>query len=146
MQKYTLGFIFNKNLDHVLLMHKNRPDWQAGKVNGLGGKFEEGEDGISCIKREVKEESNLDIEKDKWIYAGVLYSQSFNMEVFCSMYEGDMEDAKTLEDEEIEWFPIEHLPSNTIDNIPWLIHITLDKLKNKKIETFEVKYFNSHRK
>lgn len=145
MKKYTLGFVFNKNLDHVLLMHKNRPDWQAGKINGLGGKLEEGEDGVSCIQREVKEESGLDIEKDNWVYAGVLYSESFHMEVLCSTHEGNMEDAKTLEDEEIEWFQIESLPKNTIDNLYWLVHITLDKIKNNKVETFNVRYFDLHR-
>jgi 8-oxo-dGTP diphosphatase len=141
MQKYTLGFIFDSTLNKVLLMHKTKPEWQAGKVNGLGGKVEEGEDGISCIKREVKEESNLDIEKESFVYAGVLHSDSFHMEVFCSIYTGNISDAKTLEEQKVEWFPIDSLPKNGIDNLFWLIHMTLDKIKNNKIENFEVKYF-----
>ena len=43
MKKYTLGFIFTPALDKVLLVHKISPEWQAGKINGVGGKIEEGE-------------------------------------------------------------------------------------------------------
>lgn len=146
MQKYTLGFIFNKNLDHVLLMHKNRPDWQAGKVNGLGGKLFDGEDSIDCIAREIKEESNLDIQKERFVYIGNLSSDTFHMDVFGAVYDGSLADAQSMETEEVEWFQIESLPKNGIDKLSWLIHITLDKIKNNKIDNFEVKYFDDHRK
>ena len=32
MKEYTLGFIFTPALDHVLLVHKISPEWQAGKA------------------------------------------------------------------------------------------------------------------
>jgi len=140
MQKYVVGFIFNMDFSSVLLMHKNRPAWQNGLINGLGGKVEEGEDAFMTVSREIEEESGLKIPKEDWVKVGRVYSDSFDMDVFGSIYHSDMSNAKTLEDEPIEWFPVKSLPDNTIENIPWLVNITLDKLKNNNFELFEVKY------
>lgn len=140
MQKYVVGFVFNKDLDSVLLMHKNRPAWQNGLINGLGGKVDEGEDTFATVSREIEEESGLVIPKEDWVKAGKVYSNSFDMDVFGYIYEGQMSDAVTKEDEPIEWFKVSDLPQNTIENVPWLVNITLDKLKNNNFELFEVKY------
>lgn len=140
MQKYVLGFVFSKDMESVLLMHKNRPAWQNGLVNGLGGKVEEGEDTFDTVRREIQEESGLDISNDKWIKSGKVYSDSFTMDVFGTIYDGEQSGAKALEDEPIEWFRVRELPTNIVENIPWLIHITFDKLKNNNFEQFEVKY------
>ena len=47
----------------TLMMHrvKKKGDIHQDKYNGLGGKIEKGESPLECAKREVKEESNLDI-------------------------------------------------------------------------------------
>ncbi len=140
MQKYVVGFVFNKDLSSVLLMHKNRPAWQNGLINGLGGKVEENEDSFTTVSREIKEESGLEIPSDKWIKSGKIYSETFTMDVFGTIYDGSKDDAKTLEDEPIEWFDLNNLPSNLIENVPWLIQITLDKIKNNNFDLFEVKY------
>ena len=140
MKKYTLSFIFNSTLDKVLLIHKLTPEWQVGKINGLGGKIEQGEDSLTCIMREIKEESNLDTEKEKWNYIGTMGSQSWTADVFCYVYLGNIADAKTMEAEKIEWFPLDSLPLNMIENLHWLIPLSLDKLKNNHIESFSVHY------
>jgi 8-oxo-dGTP diphosphatase len=58
----TLGFILSEDRKSVLLVHRNkRPeDQHLGKYNGLGGKMEAGEDALSCLKREIKEEAGID--------------------------------------------------------------------------------------
>lgn len=70
--KYTLDFIFDKNWEKVLLVHKQRPEWQKGKINGVGGKYEEGENSVACIRRETNEKTGLDIEERTWISMGGL--------------------------------------------------------------------------
>lgn len=37
MTFYVAGLAFSTDLQHVALIKKNRPDWQAGKFNGIGG-------------------------------------------------------------------------------------------------------------
>lgn len=58
----TLGFVLSEDQKSVLLVHRNkRPgDQHLGKYNGLGGKMEIGEDVLSCLKREVREEAGID--------------------------------------------------------------------------------------
>jgi NADH pyrophosphatase NudC (nudix superfamily) len=55
-QNYVLGFILNKNKEKVLLLRKNRPKYQEGFLNGIGGKLENNENYIECMTRETKEE------------------------------------------------------------------------------------------
>jgi hypothetical protein len=35
MKEYVLGFMFNRLLGHVILIEKNRPEWQKGHYNGV---------------------------------------------------------------------------------------------------------------
>ncbi len=131
MKKYTLGFIFNENMDKVLLIHKLVPAWQVGKINGLGGKMEEVEDGLSCIVREIQEESGLITEKESWEFICKMHSLDFNIDTFGYIYTGDINDAKSLEAEQIEWFDVNNLPENVISNLKWLIPLTIDKMTRK---------------
>ncbi len=41
--RYTVGLIFDTRLENVVLLRKNRPRWQEGKLNGIGGRVEEGD-------------------------------------------------------------------------------------------------------
>jgi 8-oxo-dGTP diphosphatase len=61
----TLGYILSPDGRQVLLIHRNRrrDDPHYGKYNGLGGKLERGEDVVSGMRREIREEAGLDCEK-----------------------------------------------------------------------------------
>ncbi len=37
MERYVVGFCFNGDMSKVVLIQKNRPAWQVGKLNGVGG-------------------------------------------------------------------------------------------------------------
>ncbi len=58
----TLGFVLSADAQRVLLVHRNaRPeDMHIGKYNGLGGKMEQAEDALSCMRREIREEAGID--------------------------------------------------------------------------------------
>lgn len=59
----TLGYILSPDRQKVLLVHRNaRPeDEHLGKYNGLGGKQERGESVTECMRREIREESGLEV-------------------------------------------------------------------------------------
>ncbi|HVS38411.1 MAG TPA: 8-oxo-dGTP diphosphatase [Gemmataceae bacterium] len=61
----TLGYVLSPDGRQVLLVHRcRRPtDPHFGKYNGLGGKLEAGEDVVSCMRREIREESGLECEE-----------------------------------------------------------------------------------
>lgn len=56
LQEYVVGFAFD-TWNRVALIRKNRPEWQAGKLNGIGGHVEPGEDPDEAMIREFREET-----------------------------------------------------------------------------------------
>jgi 8-oxo-dGTP diphosphatase len=58
----TLGYVLSPDRTKVLLIHRNaRPnDAHLGKYNGLGGKMDPGEDVVSCMRREIREEAGIE--------------------------------------------------------------------------------------
>ena len=59
MKEYVLGFAFDARLSTVLLIQKTKPEWQCGKLNGVGGKIEEGETPLQAMEREFEEETRF---------------------------------------------------------------------------------------
>src|SRR5213592_2285612 len=57
----TLGYVMSPDGARVLLIHRNtRPDdIHYGKYNGLGGKLDSGEDVVSGMQREIREEAGI---------------------------------------------------------------------------------------
>jgi 8-oxo-dGTP diphosphatase len=60
----TLGYVLAPDGKKVLLIHRNRrpDDPHFGKYNGLGGKVDRGEDVVTCMRREIREEAGLECE------------------------------------------------------------------------------------
>jgi 8-oxo-dGTP diphosphatase len=61
----TLGYLLSPDGRLVLLVHRNKRthDAHLGKYNGLGGKVEAGEDVVTSLRREVREESGLECDE-----------------------------------------------------------------------------------
>jgi 8-oxo-dGTP diphosphatase len=59
MKRYVAGFLFSKDRKTVLLIKKNRPEWQAGRYNAVGGKIEENETPLEAMNREFLEEASI---------------------------------------------------------------------------------------
>lgn len=63
---YVVGFMLNAKRDAVVLVRKNRPAWQAGRLNGVGGKVEPGETLPEAMAREFEEEAGYRTTPDSW--------------------------------------------------------------------------------
>lgn len=59
----TLAYVLSKDRSKVLMVHRTyrETDENLGKYNGVGGHLERGEDVAACMKREIKEETGLDV-------------------------------------------------------------------------------------
>lgn len=59
----TLGYILSKDGKSILMVHRSarQDDNQLGKYNGLGGKMQADEDAATCMIREIREESGLEV-------------------------------------------------------------------------------------
>jgi len=61
----TLGYVLSPDGGSVLMIHRNtRPDdLHYGKFNGLGGNVDVGEDVVSGMLREIREEAGIEVEE-----------------------------------------------------------------------------------
>lgn len=132
MQEYVLGFAFtppnNKGEFKVALVEKLKPDWQRGKLNGIGGKVESHETANMAMPREFQEETGVYI--PNWEYVGKMSGdKSWTVYVYTTTHP-DVEKVTTKEQERILLVdPIKdagYIYEKGISNVPWLIHSCLD--------------------
>lgn len=140
MKSYTVGFVFDSNLEEVVLILKTHPDWQKGKLNGIGGKTEEGETNLDCIVRETEEETGLVTAKDAWTHFVTMFQNGNKIDFYAMVHEGEKTDLETITEEKVSWYKVNELPNNIIANLSWLIPIALEKLEGAEIEVVEVRY------
>lgn len=119
-RKYVCGFMFDESRCCVLLIHKLRPDWQAGKLNGVGGRVEEGETEAEAMRREFKEETGID--HSRWQLFCVL-KDARGWPVYFFFALGKITLAKTTTDEIPRYLPVERVQTrdDVIPNLRWLI-------------------------
>jgi len=122
IKRYVVGFLFHKETGDVALIHKNRPDWQAGKMNGVGGHIHDGELPIDAMKREFKEEAGIDIED--WDAFALFQGKGYEVHLFRAVCDTDTaRQLKTCTDEEVEWVPSTNICErlDVIHNLRWVI-------------------------
>ncbi len=128
MNEYVLGFCFNKDMNEVLLIKKNYPDWQKGKLNGLGGKVELGESHHEAMVREFHEECGLNV--DEWTYyTSMQFDKTNDIPadiVYCFYSTADIRKAESKTDEILFIGLPDYLPRNIIPNLQWLIGLARD--------------------
>jgi len=124
MKEYVAGFFFDTQLERVVLIEKQRPNWQKGFYNGIGGHIEpDDEYPEDAMEREFLEETGHLVEKWKWHLFCVYHNDEFMVHFFMAI--GDVHAVQTTTDERVERHWIDHLPSNVIPNLLWLIPLAI---------------------
>jgi 8-oxo-dGTP diphosphatase len=142
---YVMGFVFDEPLEHVILIQKQKPAWQKGKLNGVGGKIEPNEFPLDAMIREFKEETGLYI--SPWSYLGKLHGLNtdgdrtgFQVQMFMSvqtLYTLNKAESKT--EEQVRVYPVKDIPYVAcIPNLKWIIPFCLYPYNT----TIEVQYFD----
>ena len=129
MRTYACGFLFSPDRQRVLLIRKRRPAWQAGKLNGLGGKVEPGETPLQAMRREFREEAGVNVAEWQEILtlagpddagSGIGWRGHF----FRAF--GDLDAPRAVTDEQLERHDVHALPRDVIPNLRWMIPLMLD--------------------
>lgn len=131
---YVLGFAFDSTLNSVALIEKKRPNWQAGKFNGIGGKVNTAELSAAAMTREFKEETGVEVKL--WHhFADMQKGDPFMYEEdqwTVSCWYAVLDDSTfykiaTTTDEIVKKWPLTSLPSvPVIPNLRWLIPLAID--------------------
>lgn len=112
-----------------LFVRKNRPGWQAGKLNAIGGSIEEGESPIEAQIREIFEETGLVITPSQCQLMLVLIGpkQAYRVYFFrIYLDEEFMKTAVTKTDEAIEMHIIDSLDLATcVPNLRWMLPMVI---------------------
>ena len=132
MTNYVLGFRFRESRGRgieVALIKKNKPHWQAGKLNGIGGKVE-GTDltRYTAMEREFEEETGAHIPSFQWRLFAELQHDGNVVHCFTSFGECKLRQTTA---EHVDWYGTQELAGiitgrPIMQNLLWLIPLALD--------------------
>lgn len=134
--EYVNGFLFSPNGTSVVLIQKNKPSWQRGLLNGVGGKIESDDTDIyAAMRREFKEETGMTVKH--WERTITLVGSDWKVYFFRAF--GDLTGAKSTTDEVVSIWPTHPVPEHVIPNLKWLIPLSLDDSNYFPIYTLRYK-------
>ena len=126
--------LFDKNLEQVVLIEKQKPEHHKGLWNGVGGKIEADETSLQCMVREFKEEAGYYF--DRWKPFCKL-TDGINFEIDFYWGIGDVDKCYTAENQAVMPFNISILENiMTVCNIPWLVQMALSHIKGTDWGTY----------
>lgn len=123
--------MFSLDFSLVWMVRKNRPDFQAGKLNGIGGKVELREDPISAMVREFREETGAETRAEEWLpFARIGHLPDWA--VYFYACQSDRYDLETKTDETIVSIDTATISTraDVLENMRWLIPLAMDRLKS----------------
>lgn len=124
--QYTVGFAFDE-FDSLALIRKNRPAWQVGRFNGLGGHVEPFESFGDCIVREFEEECGVATSNEMWRRFASISSPSAYVAFFVARDLG-LNNIETTTDEPVVVFDLDSYPfDRCVPNLQWLIPLALNE-------------------
>ena len=119
--------IFIKKDDRYLLIHKNKPDsFGFKKINGVGGHIEKGEEPFESARREISEETGLqidDLHLTAILFIDINASPGIQVFVFKAAYlDGEINHS---DEGDLSWMSLSEIKNNeeVVSDVPELIEI-----------------------
>ena len=135
---YVAGFYFHRT--KVLLVKKTRPNWQAGLMNAIGGRVENGENPAQAMYREFWEETK--IKEQNWqlfcCERGPDYIVYFFRCELAPEFDRPVNLSKNDVGEELIWESADYSEWNYIrpmvGNLRWLLPLACDWRKFESVD------------
>lgn len=154
MSNFVLGFAFDVKTGGVVLIRKTHPEWQAGKLNGIGGRIEPGEQPLQAMVREFEEETGVTTDPTQWRKAGMMRNSTaegiIKKNLWCvhvyTMREALAGRVHTRTEEQVEMFNPMFVEAGSIfgeclPNIPTLLQLcTMPKDHTGVVPHFHLVY------
>lgn len=138
-QEYVCGFAIDRTAKWVLLIQKNRPAFQVGKWNGIGGKVEPGESPIDAMVREFREECGIETEPADWTNTIIMDGRgdearpekttNFRVHYFRMFADLVQMPFMSMTDEKVSAIGYQSglWDRNTLDNMKWIFPLQLNE-------------------
>lgn len=138
-QRYCVGFLFDPTLSKVVLLRKTKPAWQAGLINGVGGKVGDtilDETPLAAIHREFKEEAGM----DGLDWKPYLTLKTPHSEIYFFRAVGNVHKASTQLEEEVSVYDVHDVMDrcDTIANLRWCIQMARTFHFGERAQEFRV--------
>ncbi len=140
MNKYFVGFMFDDNMVSVCMIMKNRPAWQNGFLNGIGGRINENETPIEAMTREFNEETGVSTKAESWVHVCTLRLPYAEIEFFAGRDSLICDAVTTTTDEEVavyrniggrcllrgeKFYPV-------VENVPMVLELSRQRLVDRE--------------
>lgn len=128
--EYVCGFLLGGD-NEVALILKNKPDWQKGKFNGIGGKIENAESIHDAMMREFKEEAGIEVHG--WhLFCELRDARGWTIH-FLYSWMTDLRRVHSCTSEQVVVKRIDNITmDNSIPNLSWLIPMALSIHRGKE--------------
>jgi 8-oxo-dGTP diphosphatase len=140
MTRYVVGFLFALDPDgvpnRVALIRKSHPEWQRGRLNGVGGHIEQGESSYQAMAREFQEETYVVTDIDEWTLFATVTGPDWEVDFYKAAMEHDDPRLSSIgvaelggdtREEPVYLWPLgSQVPHAALPNLRWLIPLALD--------------------
>jgi 8-oxo-dGTP diphosphatase len=124
VRRYVIGFLCHNY--NVALITKNRPDYQKGKLNGIGGHIEKGETPAQAMEREFNEEAGIRVLNWQLLCEASVIEPRAKLYIYHA-HIGEHVHIQQLTDEYVAWYFAHNLPDNVMPILRWLIPMAMSK-------------------
>lgn len=124
---YVVGFMFNVAKTDVLLIKKNRPEWQVGMYNGVGGKIDHDEFIRDAMVREFWEETGIKTKGEDWYHVFTVEGKAWRVWFFTT-FTDKVYNYDNTTDEVLRIVPVNQINAlPLIGNLYWMIPLAKDE-------------------
>lgn len=136
-RRMVAGFMFSTALRQVVLIRKNRPEWMAGLLNGVGGHIEPTDASPeAAMRREFLEETGVD--HCDWLPVCLLSGSGWQVHFFAAI--GPVLRCSTMTDEPSVWCDYASIvqPNSVsspgfVPNLSWLVPLARLRLRGEAV-------------
>jgi 8-oxo-dGTP pyrophosphatase MutT (NUDIX family) len=112
---FVIGFAFNEAKTEVVLISKNRPEWQAGLLNAVGGKIEDNDTPEYAMQREFHEETGVVIAQHRWTQQAIMNFDSSDVYVLsATLSDSEMSSVDSVTDEQVDIYDVNCMLTNAV--------------------------------
>jgi len=131
-ERFTLiasAYVFFRRDDEILLLRRFNTGYEDGNYSVPAGHLDGNEDLLAGAIREAHEEIGVTLRRDQLRVAGVMHrlANDERMDIFVEArdWEGELVNREPEKCDDLSWFPLDALPTNTIPYIRRAIELTV---------------------